>query len=69
MEKKMILKLNRGSVCKMTTAINAMVREYRRQVNNPETPEEEKEICKKSLAMWEGLYNEVKRQFNEQDGE
>lgn len=66
----MTLKLERIKVNDIEMAIMSIIFNLEREINNPKTTDDRKEIAKSSIKRrWEPLLEEVRKQFKEQDEE
>lgn len=64
------LKLERIKVNDIEMAIMSIIFNLEREINNPKTTDDRKEIAKSSIKRrWEPLLEEVRKQFKEQDKE
>lgn len=64
----MTLKLERIKVNDIEMAIMSIIFNLEREINNPKTTDDRKEIAKSSIKRrWEPLLEEVRKQFKEQD--
>ena len=64
----MTLNLERIKVNDIEMAIMSIIFNLEREINNPKTTDDRKEIVKSSIERrWEPLLEEVKKQFKEQD--
>lgn len=66
----MTLKLERIKVNDIEMAIMSIIFNLEREINNPKTTDDRKEIAKSSIERrWKPLLEEVRKQFKEQDEE
>lgn len=64
----MTLKLERIKINDIEMAIMSIIFNLEREINNPKTTDDRKEIAKSSIERrWEPLLEEVRKQFKEQD--
>lgn len=64
----MTLKLKKIRVNDIEMAIMSIIFDLEREIRNPETTDDRKQIAKSSIEKrWEPLLEEVKKQFKEQD--
>ncbi len=61
--------MSRSDMLRVQQALTHLVIEYQQEANDPDTTDDYREIAKRSLAMWENIRNDFKRQMNEQDPE
>jgi len=65
----MNLNLTRGNVCDVLRAITSVKIDFMREIKDENTTEDRRKIAESSLAMWERLHSEIKRQLNEFDND
>lgn len=66
----MTLKLEKIKVNDIEMAIMSIIFNLEREINNPKTTDDRKEIAKSSIERrWKPLLEEVRKQFKEQDKE
>lgn len=64
----MTLKLEKIKVNDIEMAIMSIIFNLEREINNPKTTDDRKEIAKSSIERrWKPLLEEVRKQFKEQD--
>ncbi len=64
----MTLKLKKIRVNDIEMAIMSIIFDLEREIRNPETTDDRKQIAKSSIEKrWEPLLEEVRKQFKEQD--
>lgn len=61
--------MNRSDMLRVQQALTHIVIDFRMEIENHDTTESRRNVCKSSLEMWERIRNEFDRQMNEQDPE
>lgn len=61
--------MKRGDMLRVRMALTHVVTDFRRELADPETTEDRRQIAESSLAMWERIRSEFIAQLDAQDPE
>lgn len=61
--------MSRSDMLRVRQALTHIVIDFRTEIEDPNTTDSRRNICKSSLEMWERIRNEFYRQMDEQDPE
>ena len=61
--------MSRSDMFRVRQALTCVVLDFRREIADPEKTEDNKQIAKASLAMWERIRSEFTAQLDAQDPE
>ena len=61
--------MSRSDMFRVRQALTCVVLDFQKEIADPETTEDRRQIAKCSLDMWERIRSEFDRQMDEQDPE